>query len=91
MASGVTIAPPVIQTVLSQDVMAQFTLADYTAIKTAIAGDDQFGLFWAQLQVQKDPMHIINVRFLAGWAALVQVLGQPRMTQIATALNITIG
>jgi hypothetical protein len=28
-------------------------------------------------------------RFLTGWAALVQVLRQPRMTAIATALGVT--
>lgn len=82
--------PPTPQTVLSQDLMAQFTAADATLIQTAIASDAQFWLLWSAMQAQKDPMVITNARFLAGWAALVQVLGQPRMTAIATALNITV-
>jgi hypothetical protein len=47
-------------------------------------------LLWASLQAQKDPMVVTNARFLAGWSALVQVLGAPRMTAIATALGVTI-
>jgi hypothetical protein len=35
-------------------------------------------------------MVVQNARFQAGWAALVQVLGQPRMSTIATALGLTI-
>jgi hypothetical protein len=76
--------------VLSQDLMAQFTVTDYTAIRAAIAGSDPFGLLWSSMQAQKDPMIITNARFMAGWNALIQILGQPRMTQIATALNVTI-
>jgi hypothetical protein len=81
-------APP--QTVLSQDLMAQITVADYSAIMAAIAATPALGLLWSQMQAQKDPMLVTNTRFLAGWAALVQVLGQPRMTAIATALGVTI-
>jgi hypothetical protein len=33
-------------------------------------------------------MVVQNARFQAGWAALVQVLGQPRMSTIATALGL---
>ena len=40
--------------------------------------------------VQRDPMVVQNARFQAGWAALVQVLGQPRMSMIATALGLAI-
>jgi hypothetical protein len=83
--------PPVQpQTVLSQDLMAQFTAADAVAIQTAIAGSQPFWLLWYQLQAQKDPMVVTNARFLAGWNALIQVLGQARMTAIATALGVTI-
>jgi|ERR1700730_1045197 len=85
------VAPVPPQGILSQDLMAQFTVADYSAIKTAIAANDQFGLLWSQMQAQKDPMLVTNARFLAGWNALVQVLGQPRMTAIATTLGVTIG
>lgn len=80
--------PP--QSVLSQDLVAQFTVADYSAIKAAIASNDSFGLLWSAMQAQKDPMIVTNVRFQAGWAALIQVLGQTRLTAIASALNVTI-
>jgi hypothetical protein len=76
--------------ILSQDLMAQLTVADYSAIKTAIAANDSFGLLWSTMQAQKDPMIVTNARFVSGWAALVQVLGQPRMTAISTALGVTI-
>jgi len=35
-------------------------------------------------------MIVTNARFLAGWSALVTVLGQARMTAIASALNVTV-
>ena|ERR1700730_17548992 len=95
--NGAALAPPVIvpppappQTVLSQDLMAQFTVADFTAIKTAVANSDNFGLLWASLQAQKDPMIITKPRFKAGWSALITVLGATRMAAIATALGVTI-
>lgn len=75
------------QTVLSQDLMAQFTATDAAAIQAAIAGNVQFWLLWQALTTQKDPMLVTNARFLSGWNALVTVLGQPRMNAIATALN----
>jgi hypothetical protein len=84
------VPPPPPQSVLSQDLMAQFTVADYGLIKANIATNDQFGLLWSSLQAQRDPMLVTNARFKAGWSALVQVLGQPRMTSIATALGVTI-
>lgn len=77
--------------VLSQDIMAQFTAADAALIQGAIAGNVQFWLLWSSLQAQKDPMLVTNARFQAGWAALIAVLGAPRMAQIATALNVTVG
>lgn len=84
------VASVVPQTVLSQDLMTQFTAADAAAIQTAIAGNVQFWLLWSAMQAQRDPMIVTNVRFLAGWNALVQVLGQARMTAIAAALNVTV-
>jgi hypothetical protein len=81
-------APPA--QILSQDLMAQFTTADATAIQAAVAGNVQFWLLWQAMTAQKDPMIVTNARFLAGWAALVTVLGQPRMTAIAAALGVTI-
>jgi len=81
---------PVPQTVNSQDIMAQFTVTDVTAIQAAIASNAQFWLLWSSFLAQGGPMTITNARFQQGWAALVQVLGQPRMTAIATALGVTI-
>ena len=84
------IAPPAPPAqVLSQDLMAQFTVADYTAIKAAVAGNDSLGLLWSALQAQKDPMVVTNARFQQGWSALVTVLTQSRMNEIATALGAT--
>ncbi|SHH20963.1 hypothetical protein [Bradyrhizobium erythrophlei] len=82
--------PPKPQEVLSQDLMAQFTAADAAAIQSAIAGNVQFWLLWSAMVAQKDPMFVTNARFLAGWAALIQVLGQPRMDAIAAALGVTV-
>jgi hypothetical protein len=84
------VPPAVPQSVLSQDLMAQFTVADFTAIKSAVAANDAFGLLWASLQAQRDPMMVSNARFQAGWAALVTVLGASRMIAIAGALGITV-
>ena len=78
------------QSILSQDLMAQFTVADYTLIVAAIAATPAFGLLWVSLQAQGGPMIVTNARFLAGWSALVTVLGQARMTAIASALNVTV-
>ncbi len=82
--------PPKPQTVLPQDLMAQFTAADAAAIQTAIAGNVQFWLLWQAMAAQKDPMVVTNARFLAGWSALITVLGASRMTAIATALGVTV-
>jgi hypothetical protein len=77
-------------TVLPQDLMAQLTADDVIKIQTAISGDVQFWLLWSAMLAQKDPMSVVSARFRQGWAALVQVLGQPRMTAISAALGITI-
>jgi hypothetical protein len=79
--------PTVPATILSQDLMAQFTAADASAIQAAVAGNVQFWLLWSAMQAQKDPMLITNARFLSGWNALVTVLGQTRMNAIATSLG----
>lgn len=77
--------------VLSQDLMAQFTADDAAKIQAAVSANVQFWLLWSSLQAQKDPMFVNNPRFLAGWGALVQVLGQPRMDGIAASLGVTVG
>lgn len=82
---------PLPESVMSQDLMAQFTAADAAAIQAAIGSSVQLWLLWSSLQAQRDPMLVTNGRFLAGWGALVQVLGQKRMDEIAAALNVTVG
>ena len=84
-----TVVPPPV-TVLPQDLMAQFTADDATLIQAAVTNNVQFWLLWSAMSAQRDPMDTANARFLAGWDALVQVLGQPRMDAIAVALNITV-
>ena len=81
--------PPKVPSFLSRDLFTQFTVADYTAVKTAIASNDSLGLLWDSLKAQGDAPIMTNAaRFLAGWSALTQVLGQPRMDAIAAALGI---
>ena len=80
--------PPKQQTVLSQDVVDQFTAVDYGKIKTAVGLSDASGLKWVSLQAQSEPMIITSTRFLAIWNDLVKILGQPRMNAIATALGV---
>lgn len=78
------------QSILPQDLMAQFTPDDATKIQAAIAGNVSFWLLWQSFTTQRDPMLITNARFLAGWSALVQILGQARMSAIATALGVSV-
>jgi hypothetical protein len=81
-------APP---SVLPQDMIAQFTAADATKIRAAVEANAQFWLLWSAMTAQRDPMVVTNARFLAGWSALVQVLGADRMAAIAAALGVTVG
>lgn len=83
--------PPVLQTVLPQDLMAQFTAADMVKINAARATDTTGAtdLLWYSMVAQRDPMVVTNARFTSGWSALVSVLGQARMNAIATALGAT--
>jgi hypothetical protein len=78
------------QTILSQDLMAQFTTDDAIKIQAAVNGNIQFWLLWSAMQAQSDPMVVTNARFLQGWSALKQVLGDGRMAAIAKALSVTI-
>src|SRR6266446_5502650 len=41
---------PVVETVLSQDLMAQFTADDAAKIQAAVAGNPQFWLLWSAMQ-----------------------------------------
>jgi hypothetical protein len=100
------VPPPPPATVSSQDLMAQFTAADVATITVALGNEATqakadlaaarvpaapLNQLWAALQTQKDPMTVTNPRFLAGWSALVQVLGQARMSAISSALGVTVG
>ncbi|NEU94814.1 hypothetical protein [Bradyrhizobium uaiense] len=78
------------ESVLPQDLMAQFTADDMGKIQTAIASSPANSLLWYAMVAQRDPMWVTNARFLAGWTALVNILGSPRMSQIASALNVTV-
>jgi hypothetical protein len=80
--------PP--QMVLAQDLMAHFAPADITSIQAAISGRADLALLWYSLLAQRDPMHVTNERFLAGWRALIDVLGIDRMNAIAAALGVTV-
>jgi hypothetical protein len=48
------------QSVLSQDLIAQFTADDAAKIQAAISGNMQFWLLWSAMQAQKDPMLVTN-------------------------------
>ena len=81
--------PSVSESVLPQDLMAQFTADDAAKIQTSIAGNAQFWLLWQALTAQRDPMEVRNARFREGWQALTGILGPSRMDAIAAALGIT--
>ena len=82
--------PPPPAQFLPQDLMAQFAPADMVKITAAINADatGQVQLLWFAMVAQRDPMVVTNPRVLAGWSALVTVLGQDRMNAIATALAV---
>lgn len=81
------IAPPP-PSVMSQDLMAQFTTTDIATIESAISSNTSYALLWYSMLAQRDPMVLTNARFVAGWNALVTILTQARMNQIATALSL---
>jgi hypothetical protein len=96
--NGTALEPPAMpapaskpQTVLPQDLMAQFTPADMTKIMAAISADatGQKALLWYAMIAQRDPMELKNARFQAGWNALIGALGSDRMNAIAAALGIS--
>lgn len=82
--------PEVPLTVMSHDLVALFTIDDAAKIQAAVATNPKFWLLWSAMTAQKDPMDPGNARFQQGWAAMVQVLGADRMTEIAKALGVTI-
>ena len=88
--STVNSLAPRLRAICSIWTSSELTATDITTIQTAIGGNASLALLWYSLLAQRDPMVVTNARFQSGWSALVQVLGQPRMTAIATALNITV-
>jgi len=73
---------------LARDFFAALTVADFTAVKTAIAANDAVGLLWASLQAQGEaPISTAAPRFQSGWTGLRQALGEARANEIATALG----
>lgn len=84
--------PPPPPSFLARDLFTQLTVADYTAIKTAIAGSDALGLLWDSLKAQGDaPIDMTSARFQQGWTGLKAALGAKRAGEIAAALNIPSG
>lgn len=77
-------------TVLSQDLLAQFTPEDIGSIQKTINASPAMALLWYSLLAQRDEMQINNERFQTGWSALINVLGLPRMQAIASNLGIII-
>jgi hypothetical protein len=74
---------------LARDLFTQLTVADYTAIKTAVASSDALGLLWDSLKAQGDAaIETISPRFKQGWAGLSQALGTTRANAIAAVLGI---
>lgn len=78
------------QVVTSQEIMAQFSSEDAAAIKKAIDAHPEMFLLWSAFQAQYEPMRVTNERFVQGWTALKQVVGEDRMASIADILNLDI-
>ena len=75
-------------TVTPQDLMAQLTAADIASIQSGVTSNSSYALLWYSMLAQRDPMDVTSTRFLSGWSSLVAILGQPRMNEIAAALNV---
>lgn len=89
-AINVAIASGPPATILPQDLMAQFTTTDATAIRTALNGaTTNAWLTWHLFLSHKGVFVVTDVKFLQIWNALVTLLGQTRMNAIATALGAT--
>ena len=68
--------------------MAQLTAADIASIQSGVTSNSSYALLWYSMLAQRDPMDVTSTRFLSGWSSLVAILGQPRMNEIAAALNV---
>jgi hypothetical protein len=76
------------QTLSAEDLMAQFTVADYTAITAAVAATPAFGLLWHSLHTQSNLIAVSSGRFERGWRALIAILGFDRISKIASKLGL---
>ena len=82
--------PPPPQTIVPQDLIDQLTAADAAKIQNALNANSQFWLGWQTLSSIRDPVPVTNARFKKAWTALTQILGAQRMSDIATALGVTV-
>jgi len=75
---------------IAADLVAQLTAADYTAIQSTISANGSLGVLWSALLAQGTvPIAVTSNRFEAGWAGIVQALGNTRAGQIAATLGIS--
>lgn len=76
-------------TFLAREFLAELTEADGVLVRAAIAGNAGFWLLWQAMTGQGDaPIRTDSDRFVAGWAGIRTVLGEPRALQIADVLGI---
>jgi hypothetical protein len=81
--------PDPVPSFLAREFFALLTVADFSAIRNAVASNDALGLLWASLQAQGEaPISSTAERFLAGWAGLKQALPAERSSAIASSLGI---
>lgn len=81
-----------VASLLPQELMAQFTPDDMVKIMDAVSRDTtgRMALLWYSMVAQRDPMDLKAARVKSGWAALIKVLDQPRVDEIAAGLGIKI-
>jgi hypothetical protein len=74
---------------LARDLFALLTVADFSAIKKAIAANDALGLLWDSLKAQGEaPIITDSRRFQQGWDGIKAALGPARALEISSALGI---
>ena len=80
------------ESVLPQDLIAQFTTDEAGIIREAIRDrGPEVWILWQVLMAQCEPMVGTNARFLLGWNGLRQLLGAVRMNEIAATLGAEVG
>lgn len=74
---------------LARDLFALLTVADFSAIKKAIAANDALGLLWDSLKAQGEaPIVTDSRRFQQGWDGIKAALGPARASEISSTLGI---